>query len=109
MSITWKEMVSGAITGSVVGYYVVPLSTSATIQAATAYNPTGAPVTVNLYKVPTARAADATTLVCSRTIPAGATAMLNEAINHKLEEGTQISASGAGCTLTVSGVQYIPE
>jgi hypothetical protein len=109
MSITWKEMVSSAITGSAVTYYTAPVATAATIQAATAYNPTGSPVTVNVYKVPTARAADATTLICSRIVPAGATVTLNETLNHKLEAGSQLFASGAGCTLTISGVQYVAE
>ena len=109
MSITWREMVDGAITGSAVTYYTTPVATAATIQAATAYNPTGAPVTVIVYKVPVSRAADATTLICTRVVPAGASVMLNETINHKLEGGTQIFASGAGCTLTISGVQYVSE
>lgn len=109
MAIAWREMVASAITGVATSYYTTPAATSATIQAATAYNPTGAPVTVIVYKVPVTRSADATTLICTRIVPAGATVMLNETLNHKLEAATQIFAVGAGCTLTVSGVQYVIE
>lgn len=110
MAITWREMVNGqAMTGVAVSYYTTPALNSATIQAATVYNPTGGALTVNFYKVPPARAADATTLVCSRSVPAGATVPLNETINHKLQAGTQIFATGNGMTLFVSGVEYLPE
>lgn len=109
MSITWREMVTGAVTGSPVSYYITPAATSATIQAASAYNPTGSPVTVVVYKVPNSRVADATTLVCTRNVPAGATVMLNELLNHKMAPGTQIFALGAGTTLTISGVEFVAE
>ena len=110
MAIAWKEMVNGvALTGAPATYYTTPVITAATIQAATIYNPTGGALTVNFYKVPTARAADATTLICTRSIPAGATVTLNETINHKLQAGTQIFASGNGMTLIVSGVEYVQE
>lgn len=110
MSITWKEMVNGVVlTGAPLSYYATPALAAATIQAATIYNPTGGALTVNFYKVPPARAADASTLICTRSIPAGATLPLNEAINHKLQAGTQIFASGNGMTLAVSGVEYVSE
>lgn len=110
MAITWKEMVNGVtLTGSAVAYYTTPALNAATIQAATAYNPTGGALVVNFYKVPAARAADATTLICTRSIPAGSTITLNETLNHKLQAATQIFASGAGLTLVVSGVEYVSE
>lgn len=110
MAITWREMVNGAaMTGSAVSYYVTPTLNTATIQAATVYNPTAGALTVNFYKVPVSRSADATTLICTRSVPSGATVALNETINHKLQAGTQLFATGNGMTLFVSGVEYIPE
>lgn len=110
MSIVWREMVAGAtLTASAVSLYTASALTSATIQAATMNNPTGSPVTVNIYKVPAGMAADATTLICTRSVPAGAVVQANEAINHKLQTGTQIFASGLALTLNISGVEYIPE
>lgn len=110
MSIVWKELINGQIlTGSPAAYYTAGALVSATIQAATIFNPTGGALTVSFYKVPTGRAADASTIICVRVVPSGASVQLNEAINHKLQAGTQIFASGTGMTLAVSGVEYIPE
>jgi hypothetical protein len=110
MAITWKEMVKAAtLTGTSVSLYTAPALASGTIQAATVYNSTGAAIQVNIYKVPPGLAADATTMICTRSVPAGAVVQANEAINHKLQSGTQIFASGAGLTLNVSGVEYVPE
>ena len=66
-------------------------------------------MTINLYKVPSGLAADATTKICTRIVPAGAVVMLNEAINHKLEGGTQLFADGLALTLNISGVEYVAE
>jgi len=110
MAIKFVEMVNGQImTGSPVSYYTAPALNAATVQAATVYNPSGAAAAVNIYKVPTSRSADASTLVCTRSVAAGATASLNEFINHKLQTGTQIFATGNGLTLFVSGVEFLAE
>lgn len=110
MSLVFKEMITGTtLTGVASALYTAPALTSASIQAATVYNPTTAPVTLSFYKVPNAAAADNTTLIGTRSIPAGQTMQINEAINHKLQAGTSLNASGIGLTLNVSGVEYIPE
>lgn len=110
MAVNFKEMVTGAtLTGSAVSYYTAPSLTSGSIQAATAYNPTGSPVTILVYKVPSAGAAGSPNLVCSRAVPAGATVMLNELINHKLAPGSGIYASGLALTMNISGVEYVPD
>ena len=109
MSVSYKEMVSGqTLTGAPLAYYVAPSLTQASITAVSITNPTGAPVTVNLYKVPTAGAAGAPTRIASRTLAAGATLSMPDAVNHKLAPGTQIYADGLACTLNVSGVEFIP-
>lgn len=110
MSIKFKEMVKGAtLTGAAVSLYTAPSLTSASIQAAVAYNPTGSPVTVLIYKVPSGLVADNTTLISSRAVGSGLTIQPIELINHKLEPGTQLFAAGTGLTLNISGVEYIPE
>lgn len=110
MSVTWKELIKGAsLTSGPVSQYTAPPLTSATVQQATVYNPTGGALTFSLFKVPAGLAADATTLICTRVVPAGQCVQANEAINHKAQAGTQLFAQGAGLTLNVSGVEYIPE
>lgn len=110
MSVAFKEMIKGqALTGTPTAYYAAPTGTSATIQAATVSNATGGVVTVDLYKVPPAGAAAGTNKIATRSVPAGQTLTLNDAINHKLEPGSQLFAAGNGLGLTVSGVEYVPE
>lgn len=110
MSIAFKEMIKGQLLdGTPTAYYAAPGATSATIQAATVANPTAGAVVVNLYKVPVAGSASGTNKIATRTVPAGATLTLNDAINHKLEAGTQLYADGVGLGLTVSGVEYVQE
>lgn len=110
MAIAWREMVAGAtLTGSATSLYTTPALTAATIQAATIYNSTGAPITVLIYKVPSGKAADITTLISTRSVPAGATVIANEALNHKLQAATQLFATGSGLTLNISGVEYVPD
>lgn len=110
MAVTFKEMVSAqTLTAAAVSYYTAPALTSASIQAATVFNPTGAAVAVTIYKVPAAGAANASTTICTRSVPAGATIQPNELINHKLEPGSQIFALGLALTMNISGVEYIPD
>lgn len=109
MSMKWREIIAGAtLTGAPVSLFTAPDLTYETIQQATIYNPTGAPVTFSLYKVPTGLTPIAATLICTRAVAAGTTVTANEAINHKLEPGTQLFASGLALTLNVSGVEYVP-
>lgn len=110
MPTTYKELVKAAtLTGTAASLYTAPASTSAAIHAAAVNNPTAAAVTVNVYKVPTSLAADGTTKIASKAVPAGVPISLTDLINHKLEPGTRIFADGAGCTLNISGVEWIQE
>jgi hypothetical protein len=110
MTTTYKEMVKGAtLTGAASSLYTAPTATSASIQAASANNPTGGVVTLNVYKVPTSRSADGTTKIASKNVAAGATAQFPELVNHKLEPGTQIYADGNGCSISVSGIEYVKD
>lgn len=110
MTTKYKEMVKAVtLTGTATSQYTAPSATYASIHAASANNPTGGAVTLNVYKVPTGSVADGTTKITSKTIAAGRTGQLPDLVNHKLEPGTQIYADGSGCSLNVSGIEYIPE
>lgn len=109
MATAYKELIASAtLTASAASaLYTTPTSTAAAIQAVSANNPTGAPVTVSLYKVPSGGSAGAAQLIASRIVPANTVLTLYDAINHKLEPGTQLYASGLACGLNVSGVEYV--
>ncbi|WP_315809455.1 hypothetical protein [Pseudomonas sp. C9-3] len=108
--IAYKEMVAGQLlTASAVAYYAAPANTAAAIHAATVNNPTAAAVVCNLYKVPAAGTAGGPNKIATRTVPAGGTVTLFDAVNHKLQPGTQLYADGLGLGLNISGVEYIPE
>lgn len=110
MATTYKEMVKGAsLTGTSTVLYTAPSATSSSIQAASVNNPTAGVVTLNVYKVPSGRAADGTTRIASKNVAAGATAQFPELVNHKLEPGTQIYADGNGCAISVSGIEYVKD
>lgn len=109
MTTKYREMVAGqTLTGSAASYYTAPTSTYGAIHAASVCNPTGAVVTVNIYKVPTGGAAGSPTKIASKAVSAGATIAVPEVINHKLEPGTQLYADGLACTLNISGIEYVP-
>lgn len=109
MATTYKELIASVTltATAVTALYTAPASTYAAIHAASVNNPTGAPVVVSLYKVPIAGAAGAPQLIASRTVPANTVLTLHDAINHKLEPGTQLMALGLACGLNVSGVEYV--
>lgn len=107
--IRYAELVVGqTLTVSPLSYYTAPASTQTAVHAVTVSNPTGAPVAVNLYRVPVGGTPAPSNKIASRTLAAGQTATLHDAINHKLATGSALYADGLGCTLNVSGVEYIP-
>lgn len=107
--IKYTEMVSAIVlTATPASCYTAPPSTMAAIHACSATNPTGAAVTVSLYRVSLGGSVGTPSRIASRTIPAGQTLSLIDSINHKLAPGSQLFADGLGCALNVSGVEYIP-
>lgn len=109
MTTKYREMVAAqTLTASPVSYYTAPGGTYAAIHAASVNNPTGAVVTVDIYKVPTGGSAGAATKIASKAAIANGTTQLPEIVNHKLEPGTQLFADGLACTLNISGVEYVP-
>lgn len=109
MTTKYREMVAAVtLTGSPVSYYATPGGTYGAIHAGSICNPTGAVVTVNVYKVPTGGAAGSPTKIASKIVGAGATIAVPEIVNHKTEPGTQLFADGLACTLNISGIEYVP-
>jgi hypothetical protein len=108
MTTKYREMVAGqTLTASPVSYYTTPGGTSGAIHAGSICNPTGAVVTVNIYKVPTGNTAGSPTKIASKTVGAGATIAVPEIVNHKMEPGTQLFADGLACTLNISGIEFV--
>lgn len=108
MSTKYREMVAAqTLTGSAASYYSTPTGTYAAMHAASICNPTGAVVTVNIYKVQSGGSAGNATKIASKIVPAGTTISAPELVNHKLEPGTQIYADGLSCTLNISGIEYV--
>jgi hypothetical protein len=107
--ITWKQLAQTVLSGSASSLYVAQQSTYASIHAVSLWNPTGAPVAVKFYIVPSGGSqADATT-VESATVPAGQSAPVPNLINHKIPPGMSIWAVGSGVTCTISGVENVPQ
>lgn len=109
MTTKYREMVAAVtLSGSPASYYTTPAGTYGAIHAGSICNPTGAVVTVSIYKVPTSDTAGAPTKIASKIVGAGLTIPVPEIVNHKMEPGTQLYADGAACTLNISGIEYVP-
>lgn len=109
MTTKYREMVAAqTLTASAVSYYTTPAGTYGAIHAGSICNPTGAVVTVNIYKVPSGGSAGSPTKIASKAVGAGATIAVPEIVNHKTEPNTQLFADGLACTLNISGVEYVP-
>ena len=87
--------------------YTTPGLTVASITAASVNNPTGSPVAVNFYRVPSAGSADDSTLIASINVPAGICTNVYALVNVKFDANTQIYASGDGCYINISGTQTV--
>jgi len=107
MATTWKQLAQASLTGTPANIYQPSVNTSATITAATVWNPTGSPVTVDCYIAPNAGSAADATHVGRVVVPAAKTSPVYDLINHKLYNQEILFASGNGVTLTVSGAESV--
>ena len=105
--ITWKQFSQSVLTGSPTLLYTAPTSTYASIHAVSLWNPSGSPVTVKFYIVPSGGSETDATTVESITVPAGQPMPVPNLINHKLAPQMAIWAVGAGVTCTVSGAESV--
>lgn len=105
MALSYKMLIKGGtLTGSAASLYTAPALTSATLTAGSVYNPTGAPVTLNVY---IGSAAGNSTKIVTKSISSAKTMPLSDLIGHKLEPGMQIFADGNGMFLNISGSEYV--
>lgn len=107
MTITWKVLGQAQLTGGNSAVYTAPASTRATVTAAQVWNPTSGNVTVDVYLLKVAGAAGDGTKIERIVLPAGTSRTVFGLINHKVEPGGSIVASGAGVTLTISGAESV--
>lgn len=101
--LNWAQLCQAVNAASASAVYgPVPSGSQVSINAASAWNPSGAAsnAVVDLY-IGTS-AADATH-IDRVSVPPGAALSLVNAINHKLTSGMNIYAATNGATLTVSG------
>lgn len=107
MAITWKTLGQQTLTGTPATVYTVPGSTQTAVHAAALWNPTGAPVTCDVYMVPVAGSAGDPTHVDRVIVPATSSGTFFNLINQKLGPGAQLFAAGNGVTFTVSGAESV--
>lgn len=109
MALTVKRLVPGSVlTGSPVTYYTAPANKFAQIKSITVANTTGAAVAVTLYVVPAGQTASAAYQVRpARVIDVNESYSCPEMVNHTIDAGGTIQASGAGLTLIVSGTEGV--
>ncbi|MDN7558222.1 hypothetical protein [Burkholderia orbicola] len=104
MTTTKIRLCQAVLTGAAAEVYgPVPTNAQVAIQAATAWNPTGSPVSVDVFIVPASGSAADPTHVGHVSAGAGRTGILVDLLNQTLQSGDALYAVGAGCTLTVSG------
>ncbi|RQS88073.1 hypothetical protein [Burkholderia seminalis] len=104
MAVNWKTL-SQSVLGAAASVYAPAAGKQGAVHSANAWNPTAAPVTVNVFLVPNAGVADDTTRVHQVSVPAGKSLPLTEIINLKVVNPAALFASGVGVTLTITGAE----
>lgn len=109
MAIVMKQLAGGTITNAAATYYTAAAAVKARIDAFTVTNYSGSAATITIWLVPSGgSAADTNIIVKTRSIAAGASGRILEAIGQTLEGGgtlqMQASANSA-ITVAVSGVE----
>jgi hypothetical protein len=105
MSVNWKTLYQGVLTGTAAAVYSPGAALQSAIHAANAWNPTAAAVTLNLYIVPNGGTAADTTRVVQVSVPAGKYLPIADIVNHKVANPSALYADGVGLTLTISGAE----
>jgi len=106
MSLSPKNLADGALTASLVTQYTAPANTKAIIKAASLCNTSGGAVLVTLTLNPRT-AGSARTLIDNRSVADEETYNCPEVINHVLEAGGVIQASGLNVLFVMSGVEIV--
>lgn len=105
MASNWTQLCQAVLTNAPASVFgQVAANTQVAVHAAQAWNPTGAPVIVDVFIVPQGGAADDGTHVDRVQVPAGRAEPVLGLINQKMTAGMSLYGVGDGVTLTVSGV-----
>lgn len=107
MAISWLTLAQTVLTGSAATIYTSPVGTQTSVHTAQLWNPTGAPVVVDIFVLPVSGSAADGTHVDRITVPATSAATSYGLINQKMSTGQALSALGNGVTITVSGAQSV--
>ncbi|HHT8835105.1 TPA: hypothetical protein ACT5B7_006632 [Burkholderia cenocepacia] len=105
MAVNWKPLAQATLTGTAVAIYSPAAGKQGAIHSANAWNPTAAPVVVNVYLVPTSGAAGDATRVHQWSVPAGKPLQLIEILNLKIVNPAALYADGNGVTVTITGAE----
>jgi len=107
MTINWKTLSQNVLPSSPLLVYTVPTATQTAVHAAQVWNPTGAPVVVQVFMLPVSGSASDATRVDNVSVAAGTALPVFGLINQKLTAGQSIYAAGNGVTLTISGAESV--
>jgi len=109
MALSAKRLITGTLTNAVATYYTAAAAVKARIDSMTVTNYSASAATFTVWLVPTGgTATDANILVKARTIAAGASGRLLEAVGQWIEGGgtIQIQASAnTAITVVASGIE----
>lgn len=103
-----KAIVAAQLTTSAAIYYTAPTGTTSTINNLSLTNTSVSPVTVTLYRVPSAGSPGAAnTILSAFSLAAGQTYVPPQAIGLQLEAGMTLQAlASAGTAVTIAGGVY---
>lgn len=105
MAVNWKTLAQSVLPGTAGAVYSPAAGKQGAVHSANAWNPTAAPVTLNVYLVPGAGTAGDATRVHQVAVPAGKSIPLTEILNLKIVNPAVLFADGNGVTLTVTGAE----
>ncbi|VWB70541.1 hypothetical protein [Burkholderia lata] len=105
MAVNWKPLAQSVLSGTAAAIYSPAAGKQGAVHSANAWNPTAAPVTVNVYLVPGAGTAGDATRVLQVAVPAGKSLPLTDILNLKIVNPAALFADGNGVTLTITGAE----
>lgn len=109
MAVTGKPLAAGTLTTSAATYYTAQAAVRTRIDAFSVCNYSASAATFTIHLVPSGGSAGPSNiLVSARSIAAGASARVPEAVNQWLSGGGTIQAlasAGGAVTITVAGVE----
>jgi len=103
-----KAIAAAQLTTAAATYYTAPTGTTSTVNNLSLTNTSASPVTVTLYRVPSAGSASSTnTIMSAFSLSAGQTYVPPQAIGLQLETGMTLQAlASANTSVTIAGGVY---